>query len=95
MNYSPLGDSIIVRRLPEEKITPGGIWIPVEAQEKQSRGYVIAVGPGKIQKNGKRKPIDVKVGELVVFGKYAGSELEQTYEDLLILNEYQIIGVIE
>ena len=91
MNVRPLHDRIIVKRLPEEEVTKGGIIIPDSAKEKQQEGEVIAVGSGKREK-GELVPLDVKVGDRVLFGKYSGTEIKIDDEDLLILREEEILA---
>lgn len=92
----PLHDRVIVRRLEEERRTAGGIVIPDSAKEKPSQGEVIAVGKGKVLENGTVIPLDIKVGDKVIFGKYAGSEVPKSIgEDLIMIREEEILGVIE
>ena len=95
MSFNPLHDRVVVRRLDEEEKTAGGIIIPDTAQEKPSQGEVIAVGPGKRGEDGNRVPIDVQAGDRVLFGKWSGTEVKVDGEDLLIMNESDIMGVIE
>ncbi len=95
MNLRPLQDRIIVKRLEEENKTSGGIYIPDTAKEKPQKGEIIAVGKGKVTEDGKVLPIDVKVGDKVLFGKYAGTEIKIEGADLLIMREDDILGVIE
>ncbi len=95
MNIRPLHDRLVVRRLEEETTTSGGIVLPDSAAEKPSQGEVLAVGPGKTLDNGDVKPIDVKVGDKVIFGQYGGSTVKIDGEELLILNESEIFGVLE
>ncbi len=95
MNLRPLHDRIIVRRLEEENKTAGGIFIPETAKEKPQKGEVIAVGKGKKAENGKVTPIDVKVGDKVLFGKYAGTEIKIDGQEYLIMREDDILGVME
>jgi len=95
MNLRPLQDRIIVKRLEEENKTSGGIYIPDTAKEKPQKGEIIAVGKGKITEDGKVLPIDVKVGDKVLFGKYAGTEIKIEGVDYLIMREDDILGVIE
>ena len=90
----PLHDRVIVRRLEEQDKTKGGIIIPDTAKEKPQEGTVIAVGSGKIDENGKRIPMDVKAGDRVLFGKYAGNEIKIDDVDHIILREDEILGVI-
>ena len=91
----PLQDRLIVKRLPEEEKTAGGIINPDSAKEKPAQGEVVAVGSGKVLENGKVRPLDVKVGDRILFGKYAGSEIKVGGEEQLILREDEILGVIE
>jgi chaperonin GroES len=95
MNIRPLHDRLVVRRLEEETTTAGGIVLPDSAAEKPSQGEVLAVGPGKTLDNGDIKPLDVKVGDKVIFGQYGGSTVKLDGEELLILNESEVFGVIE
>lgn len=95
MNLRPLQDRIIVKRLEEESKTSGGIYIPDTAKEKPQKGEIIAVGKGKLTEDGKVLPIDVKVGDTVLFGKYAGTEIKIDGVDYLIMREDDILGVIE
>jgi chaperonin GroES len=95
MNLRPLQDRIIVKRLEEENKTSGGIYIPDTAKEKPQKGEIIAVGKGKVTEDGKVLPIDVKVGDKVLFGKYAGTEIKIEGADFLIMREDDILGVIE
>lgn len=96
MKIRPLHDRVVVRRKEEEKKTAGGIVLPGAAAEKPNQGEVVAVGSGRILQNGDVKALDLKVGDVVVFGKYSGSNsINIDGEDLLILNESEIYGVIE
>ncbi|UFS70990.1 co-chaperone GroES [Geomonas sp. RF6] len=95
MNLRPMQDRIIVKRLEEEARTAGGIFIPETAKEKPQRGEIVAVGKGKRSDDGKIFPLDVKVGDKVLFGKYAGNEIKVDGEELLIMREDDILGVIE
>ncbi|GJM12298.1 MAG: 10 kDa chaperonin [Pseudohongiella sp.] len=95
MNIRPLQDRVVVRRMEEESTSAGGIVLPGSATEKPAQGEVIAVGPGKRQEDGKTQPVDVKVGDTVVFGKYSSNTVKIGDEELLILNESEIFGVIE
>ncbi len=96
MNVRPLHDRLIVQRLEEDdEQRVGGIIIPDTAKEKPQQGKVIAAGKGKIEKDGKVTPLDVKVGNTVLFGKYAGQEIKLDGEDYLIMREEEILGVIE
>jgi chaperonin GroES len=95
MKFRPLHDRVVVRRLEGEERTKGGIIIPDTAKEKPSEGEVIAVGPGARDENGKAVPMDVKAGDRVLFGKWSGTEVKLDGEDLLIMKESDIMGVIE
>ncbi len=95
MKIRPLQDRIIVRRIEEEEKTKGGIIIPDTAKEKPMEGKIIAVGKGKVLEDGKIHPLDVKVGDRVLFGKYAGTEVKIDGEEHLIMREDDILGVIE
>jgi len=95
MNIRPLHDRLVVRRLEEETTTAGGIVLPDSAAEKPSQGEVLAIGPGKLLDNGDVRPLDVKVGDKVIFGQYGGSTVKLDGEELLILNESEIFGVLE
>lgn len=95
MKLRPLQDRIIVKRLEEETVTAGGILIPDTAKEKPQRGEIIAVGKGKVTEDGKVLPVDVKAGDKVLFGKYAGTEIKIEGQDYLIMREDDILGVIE
>ena len=95
MKIRPLQDRVIVRRIQEEEKTKGGIIIPDTAKEKPQEGKVVAVGKGKANENGKVTPLDVKAGDRILFGKYAGTEVKIEGEEHLILREDDILGVIE
>jgi chaperonin GroES len=95
MKFRPLGDRVVVRRLAEETKTTGGIIIPDTAQEKPQEGQVVSVGPGAIDERGKRVPPGVKAGDFVLFAKWSGSEVKIGGEDLMIMKESDIMGVIE
>jgi chaperonin GroES len=95
MNIRPLHDRVIVKRMEEERTTAGGIVIPDTAAEKPIRGEVMAAGKGKILENGEVRPLDVKVGDKVLFGKYSGTEVKVNGQDLLVMREEDIMGVIE
>jgi len=95
MKFRPLHDRVVVRRLEAEEKTAGGIIIPDTAKEKPQQGEVIAVGPGARDDNGKLTPLDVKVGDRVLFGKWSGTEVRIDGEDLLIMKESDIMGVLE
>jgi chaperonin GroES len=95
MNIRPLHDRVVVRRMEEERTTAGGIVIPDSATEKPSTGQVVAVGNGKLGEDGKRIALEVKKGDRILFGKYAGSEIKIEGEEYLILREDDVLGVIE
>jgi chaperonin GroES len=95
MKIRPLQDRIIVKRIEEEEKTKGGIIIPDTAKEKPMEGKVTAVGKGKVMEDGKLHPVDVKVGDRILFGKYAGTEVKIDGEEHLIMREDDILGVIE
>jgi chaperonin GroES len=95
MKFRPLHDRVVVRRIEGEEKTKGGIIIPDNAKEKPQEGEVIAVGPGARDENGKVVPLDLKAGDRVLFGKWSGSEIKLDGEDLLIMKESDIMGVIE
>lgn len=95
MNIRPLGDRILVKRIQEEEKTKGGIIIPDTAKEKPQEGRVVAVGKGKMTEDGKLLAPDVKAGDRILFGKYAGSEVKLEGEEHLILREDDILGVLE
>ncbi len=95
MKIRPLQDRVIVKRVEEEEKTKGGIIIPDTAKEKPTEGKVIAVGKGKIGEDGKLQPLDVKPGDRILFGKYAGTEVKIDGEEHLIMREDDILGVIE
>ena len=95
MKIRPLQDRVIVRRMEEERTSAGGIVIPDSATEKPIKGEVIAVGTGKILDNGEKRPVDLKVGDKVLFGKYSGTEVKVNDEELLVMREDDIMGVIE
>jgi chaperonin GroES len=95
MNIRPLHDRVVVRRLEEEKMSPGGIVIPDSATEKPIQGEVVAVGNGKILDSGEVRGLDVKAGDKILFGKYSGTEVKIDGEELLVMREDDIMGVIE
>ena len=94
MKFRPLHDRVVVRRVEAEERTAGGILIPDTAQEKPQQGEVIAVGPGARDETGKIQPLDVKAGDRVLFGKWSGTEVRIDGEDLLIMKESDIMGVL-
>jgi chaperonin GroES len=95
MKIRPLQDRVIVKRIAEEEKTKGGIIIPDTAKEKPQQGKIIAVGKGKVNDEGKVNPLDVKVGDKILFAKYSGSEIKLDGEEHLIMREEDILGVIE
>jgi chaperonin GroES len=95
MKIRPLHDRVIVKRVEEERTSPGGIVIPDSAAEKPIKGEVVAAGNGKILENGDVRALDVKVGDTVLFGKYAGTEVKVDGDELLVMKEDDIVGVIE
>ncbi|MGI9248536.1 MAG: co-chaperone GroES [Woeseiaceae bacterium] len=95
MKMRPLHDRVIVKRMEEERTSPGGIVIPDAATEKPIKGEVVAVGNGKILDNGDVRVLDVNVGDQILFGKYAGTEVKVEGEDLLVMKEDDIMAVIE
>ena len=95
MNIRPLHDRVVVKRMEEETTSPGGIVIPDTAAEKPVRGEVIAVGHGKILENGETRPLDLKAGDKVLFGKYSGTEVKVEGEELLVMREDDVMAVIE
>ncbi|MEJ2042624.1 MAG: co-chaperone GroES [Reinekea sp.] len=95
MKIRPLHDRVVVRRKEEEETTAGGIVLPGSAKEKPSQGEVVAVGNGRVLDNGEVRALDVKVGDTVVFGQYSGSTVKVDGEELLIMSESEIFGVIE
>ena len=95
MNIRPLQDRVIVRRTEEETTSPGGILIPDAAAEKPSRGEVVAVGNGQILENGEVRPLDLKVGDKILFGKYSGTEIKMDGEELLVMKEDDVMAVID
>ncbi|HEX5636895.1 MAG TPA: co-chaperone GroES [Gammaproteobacteria bacterium] len=95
MKLRPLHDRVVVKRVEEEKKSAGGIFIPDSAAEKPQRGKVIAVGKGKVNEQGDVRPLDVKVGDMVLFGKYSGSEIKVDGDEVLMMREDDILAVIE
>jgi chaperonin GroES len=91
----PLHDRLIVKRLEESETTAGGLFIPESAKEKPQRGEVIAVGKGKVSEDGSIRPLDVKAGDVVLFGKYSGTEVKIDNEDRLIMREDDVLAVVE
>ncbi len=95
MSLRPLHDRVIVKRLEEETLSAGGIVIPDSAAEKPSRGEVISVGSGKVNDNGEVRALDVKAGDIVLFGKYSGTEVKVDGQELLVMREDDIMAVVE
>jgi len=95
MKIRPLHDRVIVKRLEEERTSPGGIVIPDSAAEKPVQGKIMAVGNGKILEDGKVRPLDVKVGDKILFGKYSGTEVRVDGEDLVVMREEDVMAVFE
>jgi chaperonin GroES len=90
----PLHDRVLVRRMPEEMKTAGGIIIPETAKEKPQRGEIVAAGKGRVTEDGKVTPLDVKVGDQILFGKYSGTELKLNGEEYLMMREEDILGIM-
>ena len=95
MSLRPLHDRVIIKRLEEERTSPGGIVIPDSATEKPIKGEVLAVGNGKILDNGEQRALDVKVGDTVLFGKYSGTEVKVDGDELVVMREDDIMAVVE
>jgi chaperonin GroES len=95
MSFRPLHDRVLVRRVTPEEKTAGGIIIPDTAQEKPQEGEVIAVGPGTLNDKGELRPLDVKAGDRILFGKWSGTEVRLDNEELLIMKESDVMGVLE
>ena len=95
MNIRPLHDRVVVKRTEEEKLSPGGIVIPDSATEKPMRGEVIAVGTGKLLDDGKIRPLDVKEGDKILFGKYSGTEIKLDGEDIVVMREDDVLAILE
>ena len=95
MKFRPLHDRVVVRRIEQDEKTPGGIIIPDTAKEKPMEGEVIAVGPGARGEDGVIHPLDVKAGDRILFGKWSGSEVKIDGEELIIMKESDILGIIE
>lgn len=94
-NIRPLGDRVVIKATGREEQTKSGIYLPDTAQEKPQEGIVLAVGNGKLMDNGTRQPIDLKVGDRVLYSKYAGTEIKQGSDEYLVLRESDILAVIE
>jgi chaperonin GroES len=95
MNFRPLHDRILIKRIEEKETVKGGIIIPDSAKEKPQEGEVVAVGGGKKEKDGKVVPLDVKAGDRILFGKYSGTDIKIDNEEYLILKEEEVLGVLE
>ena len=95
MNLKPLGDRIVVKVLEREETTKGGLYLPDTAKEKPTEGEVIATGSGKVLDNGQKLPIEVKVGDRIIFSKYAGTEVKLDGEDYVIFSERDVLAIIE
>jgi chaperonin GroES len=95
MNFRPLHDRILIKRIEEKETVKGGIIIPDSAKEKPQEGEVVAVGNGKMSEDGKVVPLDVKAGDRILFGKYSGTEIKIDNEEYLILKEEEVLGVVE
>ena len=95
MNFRPLHDRILIKRIEEKETAKGGIIIPDTAKEKPQEGEVVAVGSGKKNEDGKVVPLDVKAGDRILFGKYSGAEIKMENEEYLILREEEVLGIIE
>lgn len=95
MKIRPLYDRVVVRRLENESKSAGGIVLPDSASEKPSQGEVVAVGPGKLLDNGDVRPLDLKVGDRILFGQYSGSTVKVEGDELLIMNESEVFGVLD
>jgi len=95
MKIRPLHDRVIVKRLEQERTSPGGIVIPDSATEKPVQGKVIAVGNGKVLDDGKVRPLDVKVGDKILFGKYSGTEVKMDGDDLVVMREEDVMAIID
>ena len=95
MKIRPLHDRVLVKRLEEDRTSPGGIVIPDTAAEKPIQGNIVAVGKGKILENGHVRPCDIKVGDKILFGKYSGTEVKVEGEELLVMSEADVMAVIE
>ncbi|MBQ6001595.1 MAG: co-chaperone GroES [Synergistaceae bacterium] len=95
MKLKPLGDRIVVKVLEREEKTKGGLFLPDTAKEKPTEGEVLAVGTGKILDNGQKQPVEVKVGDRIIFSKYAGTEVKVDGEDLVIFSERDVLAIVE
>jgi chaperonin GroES len=95
MAFRPLGDRVLIRRVEEEAKTKGGIIIPDNAKEKPQEGEVVAVGPGERDDKGQRIPMDLNPGDRILFGKWSGSEVKINFEDLLIMKQSDVLGIVD
>jgi chaperonin GroES len=95
VNLKPLGDRVVVEPLEEEQKTASGVYLPDTAQERPQRGVIIAVGPGRLDDNGKRIAMDLKVGDKVLYAKYAGTEVKMGDKEILVLKESDILAIIQ
>lgn len=95
LNLKPLGDRLVIEPLEQEEVTAGGIMLPETAKEKPQRGSVVAAGPGARDEDGKRIPMDVSVGDVVLFAKYSGTEIKMNGKKLLILKESDVLAILE
>jgi len=95
MKFKPLRDRVFVKYFSEEEKTAGGLYIPDAAKEKPQKGTVIAVGSGKVTDDGKRQPMEIKVGDTILFDKYSGSKIKMDNEEYLIIREEDILGIVE
>lgn len=95
LSFKPLGDRVVIEPLEQDEVTPGGIVLPETAKEKPQRGKILAAGPGARDEEGKRIPMEVKVGDTVLFAKYAGTEVKLDSKKVLIIKESDILGIVE
>lgn len=95
LNLKPLGDRIIIKALPQEEVTKGGVFLPDTAKEKPQQGEVLSVGQGRYDDNGKLIPMTVKTGNKVLYGKYSGTEIKLEGEEYLILSEKDVLAIVE
>ena len=95
MKFKPLKDRVFVQYTSEEEITSGGLYIPDSAKEKPQKGVIVSVGSGKVTDDGKKQPLEVKVGDKILFDKYSGSKIKIDNEEYLIIREEDILGIIE
>lgn len=94
-SYKPLGDRVIIKPLPQEEVTKGGVILPDTAKEKPQQGEIIAVGSGRILDNGEKIPMEVKEGDKVLYGKYSGTEVKLNGEEYLIVSEKEILAIVK